>query len=503
MLYVMNKNTIGKGVAYLYIESITMMFSGYVYWLLLSKITSSSIIGTSSTAISFITIFIVVASMGVGGGIQRFLGKSIVNKEFEDIKGVINSSLLIIGIGIIGSSIIILIFKDWIYYSFKIDFALSIIAILIIGFSTISALLRSIMIPSLKTKIITMSSIVSTSIKIILTIVLVSIGTGVMGILMGFLFSLLVSSIILIIAIKNTFYKQTNNKDKNGIISLFLSTKDIFTASIVFWIPGIITSIGAQLGTIFVFLSYGANNAGIYFISFSLVTGISLIMSVLSTIAYPTISSMIDGRKRAVWRLIKLSLILTLPLSNALILYSADILQLFGSNYSTGSSNLQILLLSILPTSLISGIVVLVYAYGNNRHVLLIGLSTSIPRTLLYFLFVPIFGGNGAALTYTIGSLVGFIISLIISNQIGLKIYWKQVIMISIIPTFLAIFLKYLNINFVIGIIGTIVISYILFIKLRIINIEDMQDISRILPAKIATPILGIITKISNKLNRS
>jgi O-antigen/teichoic acid export membrane protein len=145
----------------------------------------------------------------------------------------------------------------------------------------------------------------------------------------------------------------------------------------------------------------------------------------------------------------------------------------------------------------------LVYAYGNNRHVLIIGLFTSIPRTLLYFIFVPIFGGNGAAITYLVGSIAGFVVSVIIANRIGLNIFWKQILLISIIPALLAVFLKFVGINYIFGITSTIVISYVLLLKLHIIDKEDIEDILKILPKTIANPMVYSIVKISNKLRRS
>jgi O-antigen/teichoic acid export membrane protein len=498
----MDKNTIGKGAAYLYVEAVTMLFSGYIYWLILSKIASPSVIGISSTAISFITIFIVGSSIGVAGGIQRFLGKGLAERKIEEIKIFIKSSLFILGIGILGSSIILLILKDWIYNSFKIDFSLSILLILIMGTSSISSLFRAIIIPSLKTKVITTSSILSTVIKISLTVTLVMMGMGVSGILVGFMLYPIVSSITLSVAIKKYFYNGLNRNKKNLKHNYFHYIKNIMSASVAFWIPGLITTIGSQLGTVFVFISNGSSHAGIYFISFSIVTGITLIMSVLSTIAYPTISSMDDGRKRAVWRLIKLSLLITLPLSNSIIFYSTEIMQLFGSNYTSGSTNLKILLLSILPTSLTLGLGVLVYAYAKNRLVLIIGLFTSIPRVLLYFIFVPIFGGDGAALTFDMGAVIGCIVSIIIANRIGFKIFWKQILLIMIIPAFIAISFKYLNLNLIFVLPITIIISYILLLRLHIIDKEDILDITRILPEKIATPIVVGIMKIFDRLNK-
>ena len=95
-------------------------------------------------------------------------------------------------------------------------------------------------------------------------------------------------------------------------------------------------------------------------------------------------------------------------------LSSAYIISKFGQYYVNGSSSLEILLLSMLPMTVLGGINALVYSYGNYRDVLIIGLAISIPRTEQYFLLVPIFGGIGAALSYTLGSIIRCVASIII-----------------------------------------------------------------------------------------
>jgi O-antigen/teichoic acid export membrane protein len=325
--------------------------------------------------------------------------------------------------------------------------------------------------------------------------------TGVFGILFGYMLYPIISSVILSVSIKRTVHGQPSSESKT--IALFLYIKEISIASISFWIPNVINIIGAQLGTIIVYISVGADYAAVYFISFSIVAGISLILSVLSTIAYPTISSMQDGRKTATWRLIKISLIITLPLSVFSIFYSEDLLGLFGSVYTSGTSSLQVMLLSILPTSIIYGIGVLVYAYGNNSKVLTIGLFTGIPRTFFYFIFVPIFGINGAALTYLVGTISGCVFSLIIANKLGMKILWKQIFLILIIPALLTFFWKFIDIHFIISLVGTLAISYILFLVLRLINKEDVRDILKVLPEVVSEPLNTFIIKLCNKLSRS
>lgn len=497
-----NKKTVGKGVFNLYLEAISTMFSGFLFWVILSKITSPDVIGISSTIISFITIFSFISVIGMQGGIQRYLVRCITDKKTDEIKDIINSALLIISLGIAGSCIFLFVSKDWVFSSLNLDLPLFLVMILTIALMTLTALLRAINMAAMQTKSITVSSILSTIIKLSVALILVMMGLQVYGILVGYMLSPVVTCVLLYATIKR---KILNQKDKTSqekkSVGSFKFLREIFVAGTSFWIPGSINTIGSQLGTVLVYLAESASHAGIYFLSFSIVTGITMMNSVLSTIAYPAISSMKDGRKTAVWRFMKLSLVLTLPLSFAIIFYSKDVLLLFGSGYAEGNSYLQILLLSILPTTIISGTGVLAYAYGNNRQVLYMGLFTSIPRILLYFLFVPIFGGNGAAFIYLLGSIIGCIVSIIVAKKIGLIIFWKQIALVSIIPLLLLILVKYSSINFLLGTLVTLVATYVLYSLLRVIDNEDIEDILKILPSNLANLLNDLMFKISKKIH--
>jgi len=499
-----NKKNVGTGAAYLYIEALSLMFSGYIYWLILSRIATPSEIGISSTTISIALIFMTIASFGISNGIQSYLGRSLLNKNSEEIRQVVNSSILMLSIGVIASGIFMISYSGWIYGSFKVDFVLSIISVLIMGFSTYAGLLRAIIIPSLKTRVITISSVLATIAKILVAVILVMLDWGVIGILIGYMMYPITSIFILAFAAKRILYNDLDLKSCKEYLKIgsIFQIRNILNSSLAFWIPNIVNIIGSQLGTITVFVSNGAADAGIYFMAFSIVTGISIILSVFSTIAYPTLSTMNDGRKRAVWRLIKISLLITIPISNILLYYTSEIMTLFGSSYSAGSSNLAILLLSILPTALITGVSVLSYSYNNNRHVLYLGLFTSFPRTLFYLILVPIWGGDGAAITYFAGSLIGCIASLLIAKKIGLKFNWRMIGTICFVPLLIALPFKLFDINYGISIVVSIIISYLILLRLKIIELEDIQDILRILPNLIVDPFVRLVKNVTSKTRR-
>ncbi|PWU80628.1 MAG: hypothetical protein DLM72_11180 [Candidatus Nitrosopolaris wilkensis] len=490
----LNKLEFGKGTIYLFIEAGSILLSGYVFWLILSKLTTTGVIGISSAVITIATIFASIGSLGAPSGVQRFLGRSISKQEDHETKVFVKASLLIVCIGTAVCSAIIFIVRNWIYDSFHLDFNLLIVTIIILASSAFYGILRSVVIASLKTKILSTMSLVSTIIKIALATSLVLMGVGALGITISIASATILTSVFLSIAVVRRFFKSAGATKEAG---LYQSLRIVLAASMAFWIPGLITTIGSQLGTIVVYGSNGASQAGIYFIALSIVTGITLIASALSTIAYPTISAMTDGRKRLAWRITKLALIATLPLSTSIVFYSKDVMQLFGKQYVDGASTLEVLLLSILPGTVLGGVGVLVYSYGNNKRVLIVGLSVSISRTISYFVLVPIFGGIGAALSYTIGTLVGFLVSLIIARTVRMRIFWREVFSIFAIPTGCAFLLSHLGIYYIPGIIGTVLISYVIFSRVRILDKSDLHDALEILPRKIADPTSDLLLKLN------
>jgi O-antigen/teichoic acid export membrane protein len=418
---------VGKSAAYVYIETIALMILSYIFWIILSQITSAEIIGASSALISLTNIFAAVAIIGIDDGVQRFLGRSFSEGKIDEAKLYVKASLFLVSVGILASSITILLISSWIHDVYGIDYGLVVVAVMIVASSAIDGLLYAVVIASLKTKVLPKIMIVSSIAKIFVTVILILMGTGVLGLTIGYAFYEILSSILLGIVIL-TIFKLSNKNNNNQRITLAAANfiqacKNIVTASVVRWIPYLITTIGSQLGTIVIFGFQGSDQAGMYFIALLIVNGITYAMYSLFIVALPALSAMQDGRKRFTWHAIRLSALISLPFSSALIFYSREIMQLIGQAYIEASSSLEILLLSMLPTVVLTGVTALVYSYGNYKQVLAIGLATSIPRTTLYFVLVPIYGNTGAAMSYTIGAIVGFAVSVAIANRIKMQMF--------------------------------------------------------------------------------
>jgi len=493
----LNGQAVGRGAGYIFVETIVGFISGYLLWLVLTRITTPEIIGTSSTVVSLAGIFTTVATIGIPIGASRFLARYFHENNLEKATIFVKVSLILVCIGIFSSVTILIVVKDWINLS--LDLTLIISAMVIIGSSAIGILLHSIVISSLKTKIIPKIMVVASSARTTMVIILVLAQAGALGIVVGYSLYQILASILLAFAILGLLRRQ----DKKPIVKIKNPFKDILRASVPSWIPKLITVLsGANLGTVIVFSSFGSSEAASYFLANTILSAIIATVTPLYTIAYPALSAMSDDRKRFTWRIIKISMIILSPLSLSVIFYSHDVINLLGEDYSDASLFLRILLLTAIPSSVSTMIGQLIYAYGNYRQVLYLGLATSIPRTVLYFLLVPVFGGTGAATSYLIGSIIGFFLSIIVAKKIGMIIRWKElglIIILSLLPAFL---FSYFQLNFILGIISTVAASLIAFLRFKILTKSDVEDSVNVLPKGIARPLAIVLNKVGRVLNK-
>ena len=171
-------------------------------------------------------------------------------------------------------------------------------------------------------------------------------------------------------------------------------------------------------------------------------------------------------------------------------------MRLFGLEYVQASLSLQIMLLSMLAFNFNLGISTLVYSYGNYRQVLAIGLGSSISRIICYFVLVPLYGNTGAAISFAIGSLIGFAVAASVTRKIGMPIFWKELGLIFIVPTALLLSFGYFHVNYIVGIPTILIFSLILLFLLRVLSKSELHETVEILPTWIAAPLIKALKKL-------
>jgi O-antigen/teichoic acid export membrane protein len=486
---------LGRGAAFVYVQFFVLSISGYIFWIILSHIIDSILIGTLSTIVAISEILTSFAVIGIPDSIQRLLGKSFSEQRAAESKVYIIIALSFISLGITASSLI-LIMNNSLFQTNEFNSMLKLVIILVISSSSVNNLLNSIVISSLNTKILATSVIISSVTKITLCIILAFSG-NILGLAICYLVvGNVISSILLGNVIIKIFRSIPKAKGKlEPRVNLFNSSKELLIGGIASWVPLMVTTIGFQLGTIIIFGSKGAADAAFYFVSLTIVNGIVLVTTAIFTIALPALSSIEDGRKRFAWETIRWSSLVSIPLSSSIFFYSKEILLFFGQNYIQAELPLQILLLSILPSIIANGIDTLVYSYGNYRKSLAINLGMNVTRILLYFMLIPFYGSIGGALSFTIGSLIGLAVSATIAKKIRMIVFWRSLIPIFIIPMAIGFFLYIFHVNFIIGFPITIIVSYMALLRLGTLTKSDIHDVIDILPDGISNRMIKFLHK--------
>jgi O-antigen/teichoic acid export membrane protein len=321
-------------------------------------------------------------------------------------------------------------------------------------------------------------NVISSTARLIIGIPLVLIGLKAMGITLGYLIPLIV-----------TFGIYTMFSMKWGLIGrlkISWGYGELLKSGAVSWIPGLAATLGASLGVVAVFGYQGSFQAGLYFIAYAVASIILAIPSSLLGIMFPVLSGMKDGRKRTAWRAIKISLAITAPIATALAVYGNVVLGLFRPEYSGAWLVLIILLAGVAPDAIISGVNILAYAYGMYGLVLAIGLAMNIPRVLFYLTLTPIWGGNGAASAFLMGTISGVCLAAFIAKRIKLRVNWYETGIVLSAPFIIGTSIYFTHIPWFIGIIVILTLPTIIYVRLKIISKEDVRDLAEaFLPKKI------------------
>mgnify|MGYP005646009173 CR=1 FL=1 len=332
----------------------------------------------------------------------------------------------------------------------------------------VEQVLRTLLISLLRTEVLLIGTLVGNVLRLAVGITLVYAGFGWVGAALGYL----------LVSLANLFVSLAYAWRSVGIaptLSLAALT-DVLRAGVVSWLPSIVVLAGQWLGVLFVFGTGGAVETGHYYVAQAISFAVINIAASILGLMLPLLSGMPDGRKRASSRAMKISLVFMVPVAVFVAAYPWLPLALLGEEYLAASTTLTTLLLSAFVQPITASVNSLVYAYGFYRLVLAIGLSINIPRILLYLLLVPMYGGLGAAISFTAGSYCGLLSSLAIARRVGFRIDARTVGTVIGIPLLLGALSRALELHWLLGLILT-ASSYVAYTKLGILTRKDLKDI--------------------------
>jgi O-antigen/teichoic acid export membrane protein len=466
-------STISRNIFGLFLSDFIPSILSYVFLILITNTTGTNVIGIIGFIISISGILSALSNVEIHIGMKRFLGKSIANNDWNNFKQISSASTLFV---LITSICILIIFLNPFLnfldiFGFDKSF-IPIIVVIVIG-SNLQNLFKGILTSALRSNSLIIPQILASLFRFPLLFLFLHLSNLTeLNVTWSYTIFFVVSSVFLFLIVIY-FLKQQEGKSFYNIIS---NIKLVLRGSISRWIPNVIFSIGSKLNILIIFSLSGAVESGLFYISWAIFGVLVMLINSITQIAHPFFSGIVSSNEQQILlkKFLKLGFLCTIPLSSLVLFYSKYILMIFGSDFSISSEILVILIIGI-PFMIFNEIVYYFYfARGNYHYIFYLGLIANVPRIFSYFLLIPEFGNNGAAWAFTIGSFLQIIPSVIILQKSKIKLPYHHYFLLIIIPFLITYLVSYIDIG-ILGVIPAFIISYIIFLKIKLFSEDDMK----------------------------
>ncbi len=485
-----------RGSIWLSFASILANLFGLIYWILVSSMVNPATIGKAATILAIGSLIASTTSLGIPTGVMRFLGIGLGHREPATLGRYFYSSLafilvldviagsLFLALGLLGG-IIPLDPESIIFTSILIFVGMNGWPLVLVAFFN----------STLETEYISIAQLVTGLSRILISVPLIFLGLNFYGLMLGYVIASIAYALTLLIFAK----PQLRRIGARPSVSLHAIVESL-RAGLAMWIPSILTLAGQWLGVLGLSGLVGSQETGTYFIAYAITSGILALPMNLLTLMFPVLSGMNNGRKRAMGRAARLAMVIMYPIALVLIAYPAFIPSLLGEAYLPASGPIMILAAGFLLTPLINSYTYYAYAIGKYAHVTLIGLAENLPRIILYLLLIRGFAETGAASSFSLGFISSLLAVIPLARRTGYLLNIKECLKILAIPFALYITATILTIPPIIGIPIISTISYLSYIRLKIITKKELEEISTALLSKEALrnlhPYLKSILKI-------
>ncbi|MCD6458861.1 MAG: oligosaccharide flippase family protein [Thermoproteales archaeon] len=470
------ESKIVKSGLWLYISQLSYAIGGFTFWYVISLLSGSETVGIVSSIMGLATIITSLRTLGTETSLQKFLGEALGKNDGESFNSYLWTTIFF-NLTTAFATAILLIFLSILNIKIAGLDNLMLIFTSILTILQLSNILISILNSMLQTKYVAISAIIYNVARVFIGITLVASGIAWVGAALGLIAGSALADIAFILCIKKMLNRlEIPLKPRFSIKKV----KELVRAGVVSWLPLILFTVGQWLGLLIINADIGFRASGHYYMAYSIYQIVQTLPIVFVQLMMPVLSGMKDGRKTMTWNVIRISLSVAALVYPLLLIYSNVPLSIIGEEYSTASTQLALLSISIIPQTLITAVTSLAYAYGMYKDILFLGLSINVPRIILYFVLSPRFQGDGVAAAYTIGTTIGMVFSYIVSSRMRFKWNIQQIGEAFVSGLAVSYILNYIIGSWLIVIPLSIIITMLVLLKTKLLTIAEIRQIIKI-----------------------
>lgn len=447
-----------------------------VFWLIAARFTNAEAIGLASSIASFVMILVTIDVMNMSIGMKRDMGIAFASKNLRRIKKILYSVLLCVSTAFIITTIIIGIPNFGVLNALGIQTQYILIIIIMLYSMATQQVFSEALVALMRSKDTVLPLLVGSIARIpILLGIIAFFGESEIGVVIAFSSMLVISTPLLAIYLIKSLRVKLETVSEGSDVSI----RQLLSSSLAGWIPQIIRVLGSQLGVVAIFAIGGALEAGRFYIPMSIFLVALFVVTSINRVSHSLIAGLasMEDQKAYFIYFTRMAFIFTMPITTPLVFFAGDFLSLIGDEFSSSAIALVILMLS-LPVVIVSEMLYyFAYGKGDNKSVLYLGLVGNIPRTVLYFVLVPILGVNGAALAYVIGSVSQAVLSIKLIRLYSLRMQYKEYVLLTLIPLAIGLLVWVFNINYILSSAIIFVGSSLIYVKLGLFTNKELRNV--------------------------
>ncbi|RLG88893.1 MAG: hypothetical protein DRO18_00465, partial [Thermoprotei archaeon] len=459
-----------RGGVWLYLSNIVINVFGFVYWFVISAVAGPGVLGVTSAIVGLASLVAGFASLGVNVGVQRFLGYYLGRSDREGLRRCF-WSVFFFSLAVFGCASSILLFLSLFNFHFHGFSSGMVLFSSVIVFLSTNVVFVAFLLSALRTRVIFLANLIGNVLRVLVGVSLVLLGFGWVGSTLGYVMVYLTVFVVgFIYTLRFLGFR---------FIFDFGVLRGVLVAGLASWVPRVIVLAGQWVGVLAVFGFTGAVETGYYYVAFTIGNIVTFIGASLVQLLLPVLSGMGDGRKRAAGWVLRLALSFMAPVAVFVACYPWLPLSLLGRGYVSASDTLFVLVFASVPIVITTCVINLVYAYGDYLKVLVIGLAQNVPRVVLYYVLTPLYGGLGAALSFTVGGFIGFIVALVVACRVGFVVSLRDLGVIVGVPAVPALVAYFLGLHWLVGGLLIALCMLIGYPRLGVVRRVDLVELSR------------------------
>jgi len=390
-----------KRTGIVFFGGILGMCLNFIFTLIVTRYIGAQTYGRFVYIYTVISFFPLLCTLGLDKGLLYFIPKKTVNNETDDRNMLISFSFVVSFIVSIAVVVLIIAMSDFIaseiLHRQKLAFVLRLLAPLII-FLTFRQMAGSIYrsVGNITT-FVKNQSLITPVVQILAIIVFIFLGYTIGGLIGTFYVGLSISSIILLVNLKKLNLFTRFSFRAAG------SYRDIFAYSIPLLMGNLIAFFGRKADILFIGYTISPERVAVYNVAFqigimtnfALVAFNSIFASVITSLYYKGDIAKLAGLYKTITKWMVASNIICFSI---ILLFSEDILRIFGEAFVVGSEALILVSIGQLFSVGVGSAGLMITMTGRPQYSLYISLTTAILNIALNFVLIPIYGISGAGL---------------------------------------------------------------------------------------------------------